>query len=76
MFEADALKNKILVITSQTAFEIKYLVEISYTVEINSDNFEGLAKLYNRMHNHRLPTATSAKKEDLCRKRMTDAHMT
>ena len=26
-FEADALKNKILVISSQTAFEIKYLVE-------------------------------------------------
>ena len=28
------------------------------------------------MHNHRLPTATSAKREDLCRKRMTDAYMT
>ena len=76
VFEADALKNKVLVISSQTAFEIEYLVEISYTVEINSDNFEGLAKLYNRMHNHRLPTATSAKREDLCRKRMTDAYMT
>ena len=45
VFEADALKNKVLVISSQTAFEIEYLVEISYTVEINSDNFEGLAKL-------------------------------
>ena len=76
VFEADALKNKVLVISSQTAFEIEYLVEISYTVEINSDNFEGLAKLYNQMHNHRLPTATSAKREDLCRKRMTDAYMT
>ena len=76
IFEADALKNKILVVSSQTAFEIEYLVEISYTVEINSDNFEGLAKLYNRMHNHRLPTATTAKREDLCRKRMTDAYMT
>ena len=76
VFEADALKNKVLVISSQTAFEIEYLVEISYTVEINSDNFEGLAKLYNRMHNHRLPTAASAKREYLCRKRMTDAYMT
>ena len=76
VFEADALKNKVLVISSQTAFEIEYLVEISYTVEMNSDNFEGLAKLYNQMHNHRLPTATSAKREDLCRKRMTDAYMT
>ena len=28
------------------------------------------------MHNHRLPTATSAKREDLCHKRMTDAYMT
>ena len=76
VFEADALKNKVLVISSQTAFEIEYLVEISYTVDIKSDNFEGLAKLYNQMHNHRLPTATSAKREDLCRKMMTDAYMT
>ena len=44
VFEAKALKNKVLVISSQTAFEIEYLVEISYTVEINSDNFEGLNK--------------------------------
>ena len=28
------------------------------------------------MHNQRLPTATSAKREDLCCKRMTDAYMT
>ena len=49
VFEADALKNKVLVISSQTDFEIEYLVEISYTVEMNSDNFEGLAKLYNQI---------------------------
>ena len=76
VYESDALKNEILVVSAQTAFEVEYLVEISYATEINSDNFEGLSKLYNRMHNHRLPTATSAKREDLCRKRMTDAYFT
>ena len=34
VFEAEALKNKVLVTSSQTAFEIEYLVEISYTVEM------------------------------------------
>ena len=76
VYESDCLKNQILVTSSQTAFEIDYLLEITNSIEINSDNFEGLAKLYNRMHNHRLPTATSAKREDLCRKRMTDAYFT
>ena len=74
VFEPDALKNEILVFSGQTAFEVQFLVEISYAIEINADNFEGLSKLYKRMHNHTLPTATAAKREDLYRKRMADGY--
>ena len=74
IFEDDALKNEILVVTAQTAFTVEYMVEIVWDVEINCANFEGLAKKYNRFHNPLVPTATKAKREDLCRKRMADAY--
>ena len=54
IFEDDALRNKVLITSAQTGFEIDYLVEISASVEINSDAFEGLAKVYNRQ-----PTSNS-----------------
>ena len=44
VFENDALKNKILVTSGQTAFAIDYLVEVAAAIEINSDSFEGLAQ--------------------------------
>ena len=63
-----------LITSAQTGFEIDYLVEIGASVEINSDAFEGLAKVYNRLHNNRLPTATADRRIEVHRKRLTDAY--
>ena len=74
IFEDDALRNKVLITSTQTGFEIDYLVEIGAAVEINSDAFEGLAKVYNRLHNNKLPTATADRRIEVHRKRLTDAY--
>ena len=74
IYEDDALKNNILVTSAQTGFEISYLVEIAAATEINADSFEGLSKVYNRLHNNKLPTSTADRRIDLCRKRLTDAY--
>ena len=74
IFEDDALRNKVLITSAQTGFEIDYLVEISASVEINSDAFEGLAKVYNRLHSNRLPTSTADRRIEVHRKRLTDAY--
>ena len=74
IYENDALKNDILVTSAQTGFEISYLVEIAAATEINADSFEGLSKVYNRLHNNKLPSSTADRRIDLCRKRLTDAY--
>ena len=76
IFEDDALRNQVLITSAQTGFEIEYLVEICASVEINSDAFafEGLAKVYNRLHNNKLPTATADRRIEVHRKRLTDAY--
>ena len=74
IFEDDALRNKVLMTSTQTGFEIDYLVEICASVEINSDAFEGLAKVFNRLHNNKLPTSTSDRRIEVHRKRLTDAY--
>ena len=74
VYEEDALKEDILVISSCTAMQIEYLIEISATIEITSANFEGLAKVYNWLHNQRLPTAVLQRREDLYKKRLTEAY--
>ena len=74
VYENDALKKEILVVSPQSAFQIEYLIELAASIEINNDNFEGLAKVYNRLHNRRLPSDTATKRQDLNRKRMTEAY--
>ena len=49
-------------------------MEIAAATEINADSFEGLSKVYNRLHNNKLPTSTADRRIDLCRKRLTDAY--
>ena len=73
MFEEDALRKDVLVVLPSTAFQIEYLIELTASIEINSDNFEGLSKVYNRLHNKILPTYTAYNIDDLYRIRMTEA---
>ena len=51
----NALKQRVLVTSSQSGFDVDYLVELTSFVETCSANFEGLAKCYNRLHNRKLP---------------------
>ena len=39
VFEEDALRKDILVVSPQTAFQIEYLIELTASIEINSDYF-------------------------------------
>ena len=46
----DALRNKVLVTSNQTGFDVEYLVELVSRVQISSTTFEGAAKEFNRFH--------------------------
>ena len=74
VFQNDVLKNDVLVTSTQTAFELDYLVELAATIEICSVNFEGMSEVYNRTHNRKLPSDLMLKRVELCRKRMTEAY--
>ena len=75
VYENNALRNDVLFSSSQTAFEIPYLLELAVTIEACSVNFEGMSTVYNRLHNRKLPSDLMPKRIELCRKRMTDAYM-
>ena len=55
IYDDDALKNDILVVSNQTGFATDFLVETVGRVDISSATFEGLAKEYNRFHHMKLP---------------------
>ena len=55
IYEDDALKNTLLVVSNQTAFAIDYIVEIVGQVDLSSGKFEAMAKQYNRFHLKKLP---------------------
>ena len=56
VYQNDVLRADYLVTSSQTAFEVSYLVELAAAVELCSVNFEGMSSVYNRLHNRKLPT--------------------
>ena len=74
VYQFDFLKNEILITSSQTAFDLTYLIDLAATVEACSVNFEGMSKVYNRIHNRKLPSDMMDKRLELCRKRMIEAY--
>ena len=74
IYQNYVLKNDILIASTQTAFELSYLIELAATVEACSVNFEGMSEVYNRIHNRKLPSDMMPKRLELCRKRMTEAY--
>ena len=74
IYDPSCLKDDILVVSNQTAFERDFLIEIVSDVQILSACFEGIAKKYNRLNNRRLPSATLERWVEVCRKRITDAY--
>ena len=55
--------------------DVDYLFELINLVEQCSANFEALAKVYNRQHNMKLPTGVMGRRDELYRKRMTEAYI-
>ena len=74
VYQNDVLRSEYLVSSSQTAFELSYLIELAATIELCSVNFEGMSSVYNRTHNRRLPSDLMPRRLELCRKRMTEAY--
>ena len=74
IIDREALENKYLIESSQSAFELEYLIEVSASIEINSANFEGLTKQYNRQHNGKLPYDLMKRRIELNRKRLSEAY--
>ena len=56
IYQNDALRNAVLISSSQTAFELSYLIELAAAIEVCSANFEGMSTVYNRIHNRKLPS--------------------
>ena len=74
IMDDNALKNDVLVTSSQTGFNIDYLVELINRVHISSTTFEGAAKEYNRFHNKNLPMDTLSMRIELFRQRVSEAY--
>ena len=74
IYEDDALKNDILVVSSQSAFHIEYLVEIVGQVNISSATFEGIAKQYNRFHQMKLPFDVMDRRVELTKDILNNAY--
>ena len=62
IYDDDALKKDILIVTNQSAFEIEYLVELTSEVELYAAGFDTAAKKFNRYHNFNLPQDTLNKR--------------
>ena len=74
IFDDDVLNNKVLVVSSQSAFDIEYLVDLVSEVELYAACFETCAKKFNRYHNFNLPQDTLNKRALLYKKRVSNAY--
>ena len=70
----DALQNPILVTSTQTGFDLEYLVELVGRVQISSTTFEGAAKEFNRFFNKTLPFDVMDMRVEIVRKRIAEAY--
>ena len=74
IYDDEALKNKVLVVSTQSAFEVDYLVDMVSEVELYAAGFETCAKKFNRYHNFNLPHDTLNKRALLYKKRVSNAY--
>ena len=70
----DALKEKVLVTSSQTGFDVDYLVELAIDVCVSSTTFEGASKKFNRFHTLNLPFDVLCRRAELNRQRISNAY--
>ena len=74
IYDDDALRNEILLVSRQSAFTIEFLVELTGQVDISSETFEAAAKRYNRFHSSRIPMDVENKRVELCKKTLRNAY--
>ena len=74
IYDDEVLKNKVLVVSSQSAFDIDYLVDLVSDVELFAAGFETCAKKLNRCHDFNLPHDTLNKRELLYKKQVASAY--
>ena len=69
IFQKDALKNKILITSNQTGFEVQYLYEVALDIALSNSNFESISAKYNNLHFTNLPYDVLWQRQDLFGKR-------
>ena len=74
VYDDDALKSQILVVSNQTSFHIDFLVDIVGQVNLLSASFESLAKQYNRFHNQKLPFDVMKRRVELSEYLLNNAY--
>lgn len=73
IYENDAIEQEVLVTTHQSAFDVEYLVEVKYRVQIGHTAYEAESKIFNRFHNRTLISDTLQKRVDLDPRRLIHA---
>ena len=73
VIDSDTLKHEYLVTSSQTAFSVDYLWDITLQILFNRASFEGLANVYNNFHFTNVPLDTRQKRESVVCKRIAEA---
>jgi hypothetical protein len=71
--EDDALSNTYLVTSSQTAFAIDYLWDMTLQILFSRATFEGLGNIFNNLHFTNVPYGTLLERENIFAKRITEA---
>ena len=76
IIDKDALRKEFLVTSSQTAFAIDYLWDITLQILFTRATFEGLGNIFNNLHFTNLPYDTLQKRENIISKRIAEAFYT
>ena len=71
--DTDALKHEFLVTSSQTAFSVDYLWDITLQILFSRATFEGLGQVFNNLHFTNLPYDALQKRENVFAKRISEA---
>ena len=74
-YEVFALKKKFLITSNQTAFEVDYLWDCVLQIVFSNASWESLAKIYNNLHFMNLPSDVMLRRQEIHRKRITEAVM-
>ena len=76
VIDNDALQQDFLVTSTQTAFAVDYLWDITLQILFSRATFEGLGQIFNNLHFTNLPYDTLQKRENVFSKRIAEAFYT